>query len=213
MTKNNIDIIIIEDDDSIREGISEYLDTVDGFSCKGAFDSCEAALKKIDDILPDIILMDISLKGMSGIEGVLKIKPKYPDVKIIMLTVFEDDQKIFDSLKAGASGYLLKRTPLDKISEAINEVLSGGAPMTPSIAKRVLNYFHSYNNKKEEFNLTTRETEILEGLVTGLSYKKIADKLFISIDTVRSHIKSVYEKLHVHSKTEAVAKALKNKIF
>jgi DNA-binding NarL/FixJ family response regulator len=214
---SKISFIIVEDDDSIREGISSFLDSIEGFVCSGAFDSCESAIEKINklkrDELPDIVLMDISLKGMSGIEGVLRLKANHPDLIILMLTVYEDDQKIFDSLRAGASGYLLKRTPLDKIPVAINEAISGGAPMTPIIAKKVLNYFHSTAKDTATFNLTAREGEILELLTRGMSYKKIAEELFISIDTVRSHIKNIYDKLHVHSKSEAVAKALKHKLF
>lgn len=213
MTKKIISVAIIEDDKSIRDGISSFLNSVDEFVCTGIYDSCEAALENIHTQLPDIVLMDISLRGMSGIEGIKKIKAVFPDLRIIMLTVYEDDQKIFDSLRAGASGYLLKRTPLDKISEAIKDTLSGGAPVTPSIAKRVLNYFYDAGNTDVSFNLTIREKEILEQLIAGLSYNKIAAKLFISIDTVRSHIKNIYEKLQVHSKSEAVAKALKQKLF
>jgi DNA-binding NarL/FixJ family response regulator len=211
---DKITFIIIEDDDSIREGIVSFLDSEDRFVCAGAYDSCEKAIEKINpDMLPDIVLMDISLKGMSGIEGVLRLKATYPDLTMIMLTVYEDDQKIFDSLRAGASGYLLKRTPLEKIADAIKDALSGGAPMTPTIARKVLNYFYRAKKAKTNYDLTSREKEILEQLVDGLSYKKISEKLFISVDTVRSHIKSTYQKLQVHSKSEAVAKALKNNLF
>jgi len=213
MKNNLISVAIVEDDNSIREGISTFLNSVDDFVCIGVYDSCETALEKIHTQLPDIVLMDISLKGMSGIEGILRLKAKYPELKIIVLTVYEDDQKIFDSLRAGASGYLLKRTPLDKIAEAIKDTLYGGSPITPSIAKKVLNYFYNSNIGKATFDLTSREKETLELLTGGLSYKKIADRLFISIDTVRSHIKNIYEKLQVHSKSEAVAKALKEKLF
>lgn len=211
---DKISFIIIEDDDSIREGISSFLNSLDEFTCAGAYDSCEKAVGKIDsDTLPDIVLMDISLKGMSGIEGVLRLKTSFPELKIIMLTVYEDDQKIFDSLRAGASGYLLKRTPLENIADAIKDALSGGAPMTPTIARKVLNYFYTSKKAKTNYDLTSREKEILEQLVAGLSYKKISEELFISVDTVRSHIKNTYQKLQVHSKSEAVAKALKNNLF
>lgn len=210
---DKISFIIIEDDNSIREGIVSFLDSVGEFICVGAYDSCEKAFEKIDNELPDVVLMDISLKGMSGIEGVLRLKSKHPELAILMLTVYEDDQKIFDSLRAGASGYLLKKTPLEKIADAIKDVLDGGAPITPSIAKKVLNYFNDSVPETTAFDLTSREKEILEQLVAGLSYKKISEKLFISVDTVRTHIKKIYEKLHVHSKSEAVAKALRNKLF
>ena len=153
------------------------------------------------------------MPGLSGIECTAKIKSTYPSANIIMLTVYEDDAQIFNSLRAGASGYILKRTPLDQILEAIKDVQSGGAPMTPSIAKRVLNFFNDTDNKLKEYNLTQRENEILNELVNGLSYKKIAETLFISLDTVRSHIKNIYQKLQVSSKSEAVVKALKEKLI
>jgi DNA-binding NarL/FixJ family response regulator len=213
MSDKKISVVIVEDDQQIREGVSTLINSTDGFVLNGAFDNCQALLRNLDDILPSVFLMDISMPGMSGIECTAKIKSDYPEANIIMLTVYEDDAQIFDSLRAGASGYILKRTPLQEIIEAIKDVHSGGAPMTPSIAKRVLNFFNESIPKSNDYNLTQREKEILQKLVNGFSYKKIAETLFISLDTVRSHIKNIYQKLHVNSKSEAVAKALKNKLF
>lgn len=213
MSEKTISVVIVEDDVQIREGISVLIQSTEGFELRGAFGDCKSALKNLDDILPEVFLMDISMPGLSGIECTAKIKSTYPSANIIMLTVYEDDAQIFDSLRAGASGYILKRTPLDQILEAIKDVQAGGAPMTPSIAKRVLNYFNNASIKIKEYNLTQRENEILNELVNGLSYKKIAETLFISLDTVRSHIKNIYQKLQVSSKSEAVVKALKEKLI
>jgi DNA-binding NarL/FixJ family response regulator len=213
MNTEQISVVIAEDDDSIREGISALINSTDGFILKGKFSECSSLLKEIDNILPDVFLMDISMPGISGIECTAKIKNLYPAANIVMLTVYEDDSQIFDSLRAGASGYILKRAPLEEIISAIKDVNSGGAPMSPSIAKRVLNFFNESGKKVVEYNLTSREKEILQELINGLSYKKIAETLFISLDTVRSHIKNIYQKLHVGSKSEAVAKALKDKLF
>lgn len=212
MGDKTISVVIVEDDTQIRAGISVLIQSTEGFELKGAFGDCKSALKNLEDILPEVFLMDISMPGLSGIDCTAKIKSTYPSSNIIMLTVYEDDAQIFDSLRAGASGYILKRTPLDQILEAIKDVQSGGAPMTPSIAKRVLSFFNSAGNKLKEYNLTQRENEILNELVNGLSYKKIAETLFISLDTVRSHIKNIYQKLQVSSKSEAVAKALKERL-
>ena len=204
---------IIEDDESIRESVTSFIDTTVGFSCRDSFESVESALEKISDPPPDVLLMDINLGGMSGIEGVKKFKSIYPRMNILMLTVFEENNKIFQSLCAGASGYLLKRTPPSKILEAITEVHNGGAPMTASVARKVLDLFTSVAPPAlPEVHLTARETEILQHLVSGSSYKKISRDLFISFDTVNSHIKKIYEKLQVHSKTEAVTKALRHKL-
>lgn len=210
----NISVAIVEDDDSIREGIASYLDSIEGFICDHVYPSCEEALKSINSTVIDVVLMDIHLQeGISGIEGTLTLKTKFPEMHIIILTVYEDDEKIFSSLRAGASGYLLKKSPLEKIASAIKEVYDGGAPMTPVIAKKVLGFFDSHKRKVKKYNLTKREMEILNLLVKGFSYKMICGNLFISIDTVRSHIKNIYEKLQVNSKSEAVAKAFKDNLI
>lgn len=211
MSDKSISVVIVEDDEHIREGISALIKSTTGFELKGAFSECQSLLNVLDDILPDVFLMDISMPGMSGIECTAKIKSMYPAANIIILTVFEDDAQIFESLRAGASGYILKRASLDQIIEAIRDVNSGGAPITPIIAKRVLGYFNQISNPQKDYNLTKRENEILYELVNGLSYKKISEKLFISLDTVRSHIKNIYQKLHVKSKSEAILKTLKKR--
>jgi DNA-binding NarL/FixJ family response regulator len=156
--------------------------------------------------------MDIQLPGMSGIEGIGIIKEKYPEIEIIMLTVYHDSHKIFDSLKAGASGYLLKHTSLPEIKESIEKLASGGAPMSPQIARKVIQYFNKPDKKEVESDLTPREQDIVNGLVDGLSYKLIADRFDISIDTVRAHIRNIYKKLHVNSKAEVITKSLRGEI-
>jgi DNA-binding NarL/FixJ family response regulator len=169
------------------------------------------ALARAD--IPDLILMDIQLPGMSGIEGIGLIREKYPEIDIIMLTVYHDSHKIFNSLCAGASGYLLKHTSLPKIKDSILDLLEGGAPMSPQIARKVINHFQDQQPKKNaDSDLTPREHDIVNGLVDGLSYKMIADRYDISIDTVRAHIRNIYKKLHVNSKAEVIAKSLKGEI-
>ncbi len=208
-----ISVGIVEDDASIREGISTLIGTTPGFACSHVYGSCEDALAGVGNDPPDVMLMDINLGGMSGIEGVKELKSRFPSMEIIMLTVFEENDKIFRSLCAGASGYLLKKIPPDDLLAAIREARSGGAPMTASIARKVLAIFQSIAPVPEsDVVLTAREREILEHLVAGSSYKMIAQDLFISIDTVSSHVKKVYQKLQVHSKSEAVAKALRHRL-
>ena len=156
--------------------------------------------------------MDIGLPNISGIEGVRTIKANFPEVEVLMFTVFEDDEKIFDAIRSGASGYLLKKTPPEEIIEAVHELYNGGAPMSPSIARKVIQAFQAKpSNVTEEYQLTARESEILYSLVDGLSYKKMAEKYFVSISTIRTHICNIYHKLHVNSKSQAVAKALQNR--
>ena len=212
-TGMTVNVGIVEDDPSIRQSVASLIESAEGYSCTQVFDSVESAVANMSDPPPEVLLMDINLGGMSGIEGVHRLKAIFPQMQILMLTVFEDSDKIFRSLCAGASGYLLKRTPPSKLLEAITEVHHGGAPMTASVARKVLNLFTTVAPPTlPEVHLTARETEILQHLVTGSSYKKISKDLFISFDTVNSHIKRIYEKLQVHSKTEAVTKALKHKL-
>ncbi|MCC5913802.1 MAG: response regulator transcription factor [Balneolaceae bacterium] len=209
-----INIGIVEDNVKIRNLIQRYLDMQDNMKCKAAMDSVEEMLdylKKYD--APDVLLMDIQLPGMSGIEGITIIKKEYPDIEILMLTVYHDSHKIFDSLMAGASGYLLKHTSLPEIKEAIEDLKSGGAPMSPQIARKVIQHFNKpVPDIKPENELTPREQDIVNGLVDGLSYKMIADRYDISIDTVRAHIRNIYKKLHVNSKAEVIAKSLRGEI-
>lgn len=209
-----IKVGIVEDNVKIRNLIQRYLDMQDGISCSVAVDSVEEMLDYLKEKeLPDILLMDIQLPGMSGIEGIGIIKQDYPEVDIIMLTVYHDSHKIFDSLKAGASGYLLKHTSLPEIKDAVEDLAKGGAPMSPQIARKVIQYFNTNQvKKKPESDLTAREQDIVNGLVDGLSYKMIADRYDISIDTVRAHIRNIYKKLHVNSKAEVIAKSLRGEI-
>lgn len=210
---SDIQVVVVEDNEKFRNGLRQLIDGTPGYACVGAFADCEKALPEIRDLLPDVVLMDIGLPGMSGIDGVKAIKACFPDVEILMLTIYEDDNKVFKSLHAGASGYLLKKTPPAKILEAITEIHNGGAPMSAKIARKVLDVFHKENLSDETNQLSNREKEILQLMVEGNSYKAIGDRLFISPHTVRTHLKNIYEKLHVHSKSEAAVKAVKHRLL
>ncbi|MDC0592548.1 response regulator transcription factor [Balneolaceae bacterium] len=204
---------IIEDNKKIRQLMQRYLDMQEDMYCPVATESVEEMLDYLTTYPhPNVLLMDIQLPGMSGIEGMKIIQQKYPDIEIIMLTVYHDSHKIFDSLKAGASGYLLKHTSLPEIKDAIELLMQGGAPMSPQIARKVITHFNDRGQKQQESNLTNREQDIVNGLVDGLSYKLIADRLDISIDTVRAHIRNIYKKLHVNSKAEVIAKSLRGEL-
>lgn len=208
-----IRIVIYEDNPDLRDGLSVLLRGTPGFELVGAFPNCANVEEEISILLPDIVLMDIDMPIANGIQGLKVIKEKYPFVNVLMLTVFEDNEHIFDAICSGAVGYMLKRTPPAKLLEAIQDANNGGAPMTSSIARKVLQMLpHQKRVLDTAHGLTEREREILNLLVKGNSYKMIADNCFISMDTVRSHIKKIYEKLHVHSQTEAVAKAIHNQI-
>lgn len=203
-----ITVAIIEDDKFIRESLAEMLAEAGGFECSKTYSNCEDAIADLGFNKPDVILMDIELPGMSGIEGVKRIKAKFPKIDIVMLTVHEDLSMIFDALTAGASGYLDKGSTEEKILDSIREITEGGAPMSYKIAKLVVSSFQ----RKPESNLTDRERDVLDQLCKGHSYKETASTLFITVGTVRHHIKNIYYKLQVHSKSEAVAKALKDRI-
>jgi DNA-binding NarL/FixJ family response regulator len=212
---DTISLAIVEDDPQIRSSLQIYLDMQDEFGCSGVYHSVEALLNRLDQstVMPKVILMDIGLPGMSGIEGMKIINEKYPEIDIIMLTVYHESDKIFQSLCAGASGYLLKNTPLDEIKEGILSLASGGSPMSPQIARKVIEFFNPSKNKHTNTSpLSIREKEIVVGLVDGLSYKMIADRMNISIETVRFHIKKIYKKLHVNCKAEVISKSLKGEI-
>jgi DNA-binding NarL/FixJ family response regulator len=185
-----------------------------GFTLVGSYAHCLDVTDNIKDTKPDVVIMDIDMPGMNGIEGVKLIRSNFTTVQILMLTVFDDDEKVFAAIKAGAAGYILKNAEPGNLLHAISEVYSGGAPMTPGIARKVLQQFQSLlAEEKKDYHLSAREREVLGLLVEGLSYKMIAGKLNITYDTVRAHMKKIYEKLHVASMTEAVAKAINQQLF
>ncbi len=206
-----ITIAIVDDSADLRENIAGYLEASPGFRCLNAYSSAEEALTGLPLAIPDVVLMDINLgkRSMDGIECVRRLKILLPRVQIIMLTVFEDAEKIFRALAAGATGYLLKRLPPSELLDAIREVMAGGAPMSTSIALKVVQSFQvAASHGTDSAELSHREQEVLSGLAKGFAYKQIADHLNVSIHTVRNYIRRIYEKLHVRSRTEAVAKYL-----
>lgn len=207
-------IIIFDDNKQRREGLELLISLTEGMECVGAFPDCSNVLKDIAKCTPDLVLMDIDMPNVNGIEGVQKIRTKYPDLTILMQTVFEEDEKVFESIRAGATGYILKKAQPAELIRAMEEALNGGAPMTPSIARQVLRFVSSTESRKKhvDFKLTPRETEILQLMVQGLSYKMIAAKCDISLPTVNSHIQNIYSKLHVNSAVEAVTAAIENDI-
>lgn len=189
------------------------IDGSDGYEVLAAFKNCNNVVAEVEAFRPDVVLMDIDMPGTNGIEGLKKVREVDTEVKILMLTVFDDNHNVFQAITNGANGYILKKTPPARLLEYIAEAKTGGAPMTASVATQVLRMFSSMNQTKgENYNLSERERQVLQLLVDGYSYKMIADKMFIALDTVRSHIKKIYEKLHVNSKSEAVAKAFKDRI-
>ncbi|HYV91629.1 MAG TPA: response regulator transcription factor [Chitinophagales bacterium] len=207
-----IKVIIYEDNDDLRDSLSQTLEEAKGLELLTAFPNCEFVKEHVEVYKPDVVLMDIDMPVVNGLQGVKIISQNFPALPVIMLTVFEDDKNIFEAICNGATGYLLKKSSPEKIIDSIKEVINGGAPMTASVARRVLSFFPRSSTKDETNHLSAREMEILSWLVKGNSYKMIANELSISIDTVRSHIKKIYEKLHVNSATEAVSKALNEKI-
>jgi DNA-binding NarL/FixJ family response regulator len=210
---NVIHVAIIDDDAEIRTLLQYMIGHSEGFQCTGSYGRCDDALAVIENDPPDVVLMDIGMPGKSGIECVGELKARFPDIQVLMLTVYSDDEKIFQSLRAGAVGYLLKKTPSDKLLAAIRDAFAGGAPMSSEVAQRVLNYFRESRPSKILASLSEREIEVLEALKEGHSYKAIAEKLFLSVHTVRFHLHNIYAKLHVSSRSEAVAKALKARAF
>ena len=202
---------IIEDEREIREGLALLIGETEGFICSGSFRSMEEALQGIGIDLPDVALVDIGLPGMSGIEGIRLLKQRHPQLSLLMLTVYDDDDRIFEALCAGASGYLLKKTPPSRLIDSLREAVEGGSPMSPEIARRVVEVFRRVHiPKKADYDLTPHETRILNLLVEGHNYKTAGTELKVSVNTIAFHIKRIYEKLQVHSKSEAVAKALRD---
>ena len=208
-----INVGIIEDDRRIREGLSTLINGTDGFGCTCSFRSMEEALARPWSAPPNVILVDIGLPGMSGTDGLSILREKYPGVALLMLTVYEDDERIFQALCAGASGYLLKKTPPNKLLEGLREVLQGGAPMSPEIAQRVLRLFREIRPpERVSYNLTPHELRLLKLLVEGHNYQSAAAELGVAFSTINFHMQNIYGKLQVHSKSEAVAKALRQRL-
>jgi len=208
-----IKVLLFEDNSQLREGLSMLINGSDGFEVVAAFNNANTATDEVDIYQPDVVLMDIDMPGTNGIQALKNIRAVNDTVKVLMLTVFDDNKNVFEAIRNGANGYLLKKTPPGKLLDYITEANSGGAPMSASIATQVLRMFSElHNTKGVDYDLSEREKEVLQLLVNGYSYKMIAAEMFIAIDTVRSHIKKIYEKLHVNSKSEAVAKAFKDKL-
>ena len=208
-----IKVAIYEDNDSLRESLCIVLNNSEEFVLTGAFQDANQILKNCTINAPDVILMDVDMPGISGIEASALVTKAFPKTNILILTVFEDQEKLFNALQSGASGYLLKKSKIIEIIEAIHDIYKGGSPMTPAIARKVLDFFSKPQNQPNpEEKLSERELDILKCLVAGDSYKMIASNCFISMGTVRSHINNIYKKLHVNSKSEAVVKALKERL-
>jgi DNA-binding NarL/FixJ family response regulator len=210
----NTKIVIYEDNNDLRDGLSVLLKGTVGYEVSGAFSHCGDIEKQIAELLPDVVLMDIDMPIRNGIEGLKLIHQSFPETNVIMLTVFETNEFILEAICAGAVGYLLKKSPPIEILKAIEDVQHGGAPMTPSVARQVLNFFPKKGTLSDDSEaLSSREMEVLELLTKGFTYRMAAYELGISSETVRTYIKRIYTKLHVHSNTEAVAKAFQQNIF
>jgi DNA-binding NarL/FixJ family response regulator len=206
-----IRVAIVEDLRDIREGLAQLINATPGYRCTGVYASMEEAIEKIPHNLPDLVLSDIGLPGMDGIRGIAILKARFPELLILMLTVYDDNERIFDALCAGACGYLLKKTPWPKLVDALREAVDGGSPMSPEVARRVINLFREIKPPKEATHeLTPHEVRLLRMLVEGHSYKTAANELHVSVNTIKFHLRHIYEKLQVHTKSEAVAKALRH---
>jgi DNA-binding NarL/FixJ family response regulator len=213
-SREMIKVALIEDLRDIRECLTYLINGTEGFRCTGSYRSMEEALEKIGYQLPDVVLSDIGLPGgMSGIEGIKVLKNRYPDLLILMLTIYNDDERIFDAMCAGASGYLLKKTPPARLLESLKEAVGGGAPMSPEVARRVIALFRDIRPpERADYELTPHETRLLKLFVEGHNYKTAAAELGVSVNTVNFHVRSIYEKLQVHTRSEAVVKALLNRL-
>ena len=209
-----LSVAIVEDHSEFREYLSALISGTDGFKCLGSFRSVEEALPKLTSHVPDVMLIDIGLPGMNGIDGIRLFKERFPEILFLTLTIHDDDERIFDALCAGASGYLLKKTQPARLVESVREAAQGGAPMSPEIARRVIKIFREIRPpQRADYNLTPHEIRILKLLVEGHNYKTAATKLGVAPTTINFHLQNIYQKLQVHSKTEAVAKALRNRLI
>jgi len=211
--QGTIKVAIVEDQRDIREGLATILKFTGGHTCTGAYRSMEEALERIKGEVPDVALVDIGLPGMNGIEGIRLLKERHPGMLLLMLTVYDDDEHIFDALCAGACGYLLKKTPPARLIESLREALDGGAPMSPEVARKVIKLFQEVRPpERADYHLTPHEVRLLKLLVEGHNYKTAAVEVGVSVTTVAYHMRNIYDKLQVHSKSEAVAKALRNRL-
>jgi DNA-binding NarL/FixJ family response regulator len=209
----NVRVAIIEDQREVRDGLRALIHGVRGFVCDAAYRTMEEALADIGRIAPDVVLADLGLPGMPGVDGIRALRARYPAMPILALTVYDDDDRVFDALCAGASGYLLKNIPPARLLDSLTEAVDGGAPMSPEVARRVVRLFREFRPpERAEYRLTPHESQLLKLIVEGHHYKTAADQMGISINTVSFHLKNIYTKLQVHSKTEAVAKALRERI-
>ena len=210
-----IKVAIIEDNYTIREGLAALINGTEGYTCVGAYSTSEKFLQQIQAVNIDVALMDIGLPGMNGIEALKKARELNPDLNILMLTIYEESEVVFEALCAGACGYLVKKTPPSRLLEAIKDIYEGGSPMSSQIARQVITEFQKEKGSTDNsrYSLSNREKEVLNQLSNGKSYQEIGEKLYISVDTVRHHIRNIYRKLHVHSQSEAVAKAIRKKLI
>ena len=212
--KKPINVAIIEDRREIREGLAMLINGTEGFECKGKFGSMEEGLRRIGAENPDVVLCDIGLPGMDGIEGIKVLKEKFPELLVIMLTIYDDDERIFNALCAGACGYLLKKTPPVRLLEALREAVAGGSPMSPEVARRVITLFREIRPpERADYDLTPHETRLLKLLVGGHNYKTAALEIGVTVHAISFHMRNIYEKLQVHSKSEAVAVAMRDRLI
>ncbi len=211
--EQTIRIMIVEDQRNLREGLETLINFTSGFQCAGAFRTMEEALARVKHDLPDVVLTDIGLPGMSGIEGIKRLKESFPDLLVLVLTVYDDNEKIFDALCAGACGYLLKQTEPSELLKSLREAVTGGAPMSPDVAAKVIKIFREVRPpEKADYNLTPHETRLLKMLTEGYNYVSAAEKLGISYNTLKFHVRNIYDKLQVHSQSEAVAVAMRDRL-